>query len=104
MKTYTVEDVIKAGYNLEPIKCKYCGSLEVTFLQYVGDAQCAGCGEWQLDKAKGETEEVKLIASAYEWICPGCETMYTEIEITEHVECKKCQRTFTVSDYFHAHK
>ena len=33
-----------AECNLEPLKCKFCGSLEVVFLQYVGDAQCAECG------------------------------------------------------------
>jgi len=48
---YTVEDVINAECNLEPIQCKYCGSLEVVFLQYVGDASCQECGEWQLDES-----------------------------------------------------
>ena len=47
-KTYDVQDVINAGYNLEPLKCRYCESLEVTYMQYIGDAQCSGCGEWQL--------------------------------------------------------
>ncbi len=48
-QTYTAEQVRQAEYMLEPIKCVYCGSLEVTFLQYVdgGSAQCADCGEWQ---------------------------------------------------------
>ena len=48
MKTYDVQDVINAEYTLEPIKCRNCGSLEVTFDQYIGDAQCGTCGEWQL--------------------------------------------------------
>jgi len=47
METYTVEDVIMAECNLEPIKCKFCGSLEVTYFQYIGDASCASCGKWQ---------------------------------------------------------
>jgi ribosomal protein S27E len=46
---YDVQDVINAGFNLEPMKCRNCGSLEVTFSQYIGDAQCAMCGEWQLE-------------------------------------------------------
>ena len=46
---YDVQDVINAEFNLEPIKCRFCGSLEVTFLQYIGDAQCGDCGKWQLE-------------------------------------------------------
>ena len=46
-KTYSVDDILKAGYNLEPIKCIYCESLEVTFHQYIGDGYCAECGKWQ---------------------------------------------------------
>jgi len=53
VKTYSVEEVIAAEYTLEPMKCKYCGSLEVVFLQYVGDAHCDECGTWQLDGEKG---------------------------------------------------
>lgn len=49
-KCYTVKDVIRAGYTLDPLKCIKCGHVgEVTFLQYVGDGQCGVCGEWQLD-------------------------------------------------------
>ena len=49
VKTHDVQDVINYGYTLEPLKCRACGSLEVTFMQYVGDASCASCGEWQLE-------------------------------------------------------
>lgn len=49
MKTYDVQDVINAECNLEPLRCRFCGSLEVTYLQYVGDATCGACGEWQLN-------------------------------------------------------
>lgn len=48
-KTYTVEEVLAAGYMLEPMECKFCGSLEVVFLQYIGDAYCEECGVWQTD-------------------------------------------------------
>ncbi len=54
MKTYSVEEVIAAEYTLEPMECKFCGSLEVVFLQYVGDACCQECGRWQLDEEEGE--------------------------------------------------
>ena len=47
-------------------------------------------------------DEVALIASGYEWICPVCELLKKEIEVTETVACKKCKRTFTVIDYHHA--
>lgn len=46
-KTHDVQDVIDAEVNLEPMKCRYCGSNEVTFDQNVGDAYCANCGRWQ---------------------------------------------------------
>jgi hypothetical protein len=56
MKTYNIQDVINAEFTLEPLQCSFCGSLEVTYLQYVGDAQCAICGEWQTD----ETDETEV--------------------------------------------
>lgn len=48
-ETFTADEVRNAECNLEPIKCKHCESLEVTFYQYVdgGQAHCAECGEWQ---------------------------------------------------------
>ena len=48
-KAYSVEDVQEAGYTLEPIKCKFCGSLEVSYHQYIGDGYCNECGKWQLE-------------------------------------------------------
>ena len=48
-KSYDVQDVINAGFTLEPIKCRFCGSLEVVFFQYIGDASCQECGKWQLE-------------------------------------------------------
>ena len=50
-KIYDVQDVIDAGYTLEPLKCRKCDSLEVTFNQGIGDAYCEMCGTWQLDIA-----------------------------------------------------
>lgn len=47
---FTVHDVLNAECNLEPLVCLYCGSYEVVFQQYVGDAYCQDCGSWQLDE------------------------------------------------------
>jgi len=46
---YTIQDIINAEFNLEPLTCVHCHHVgEVTFLQYVGDGQCGMCGKWQL--------------------------------------------------------
>ena len=58
-KTYDIQDVLNAGCTLEPLVCRNCGSTEVTFSQYVGDAQCANCGRWQLDIQKREEKVAK---------------------------------------------
>ncbi len=48
---YDVQDCIDAECNLEPIKCRHCGVVgRTTFHQNVGDAYCADCGKWQLEK------------------------------------------------------
>ena len=47
-------------------------------------------------------ESVELIASGYEWVCPECDTLNKEIEVTKTVKCKKCHTTFEVQDYAHA--
>lgn len=55
MKTYTIHEVLKAGYTLEPMKCLHCGSVgETTFDQQVHDAYCAVCGKWQLPENQEE--------------------------------------------------
>lgn len=50
MERYTVKDVIKAEYTLEPLACIHCHSTEVTYHQYIGDAHCATCGTWQIEE------------------------------------------------------
>ena len=55
MKVYHVEDVIAAECNMEPLVCKFCGSIECTFHQYIGDAHCADCDQWQLEDEEGES-------------------------------------------------
>lgn len=49
LETYNCDQVRAAGYMLEPLKCIFCGSLEVVFLQYVdgGSGYCEECGKWQ---------------------------------------------------------
>ena len=47
-------------------------------------------------------ESVDIIASGYEWICPGCETFNKEIEITETVQCKGCGAVFETNPPEHA--
>ena len=44
---FDVSDVQKAGVTLAPLKCRGCGSNEVTYNQSISDAHCADCGEWQ---------------------------------------------------------
>lgn len=48
-RAYTVEEVIVAECTLEPMVCKFCGSHEVTFNQYLHDALCGDCGKWQIE-------------------------------------------------------
>jgi len=45
---------------------------------------------------------VDLIASGYDWHCPGCGRTNKEIEIYKAVECPNCGRSFKVSDCNHA--
>ena len=49
-QSYDVQDVIDAGYTLEPLKCRFCASEhDVTYNQYVNDALCEVCGKWQIE-------------------------------------------------------
>ncbi|MEJ2711000.1 MAG: hypothetical protein P8074_25550 [Anaerolineales bacterium] len=58
-----------------------------------------------MEKAEGvsTSKSVELIASGYEWICPGCEIYNQEIEITGTVKCRECGEEFVVSDHEHAY-
>jgi hypothetical protein len=51
-KSYTVNDVDRAGCTLEPLRCLFCGSPEVTYHQYIHDARCEKCGRWQKEYAR----------------------------------------------------
>jgi len=48
-KTYSVKDCIQAQSLMDPIKCEYCGSLEVVYNQTIIDGKCQDCGAWQLE-------------------------------------------------------
>jgi len=89
-KFYDVQDVLNAGYNLEPLKCRYCGSFEVSFNQYQSDAQCAECGQYQL--------EPELT-----WTCEYCgttQTDYIDVELGPTAEwtCELCEKPNSI-DY-----
>ena len=58
---YSVQDVINAEINLEPLECVNCSSTEVTYHQYVGDAYCSDCGIWQGDIHPMTIQEIKSI-------------------------------------------
>jgi len=46
---YDVQDIINAGFNLEPLKCRHCGKVgETTFNIQLNDAYCELCGKWQI--------------------------------------------------------
>lgn len=48
---FTVEDIMKVGFNLEPLKCLRCG--EIGHLSVLRTSEwtnwlCEFCGKWQL--------------------------------------------------------
>ena len=47
---------------------------------------------------------VNLIASGYEWICPHCECLNTEIEIVSTMDCAECYTSFTRGEVHHAYE
>lgn len=47
---YTIYDIQKAEYSLEPVICIHCNHIgEVIYNQYIGDGYCQWCGKWQLE-------------------------------------------------------
>lgn len=49
-------------------------------------------------------EQVNLIASGYEWTCPKCEILHTEIEVTKTVYCFRCKKYYEVGEVHHAYE
>lgn len=48
-------------------------------------------------------EAVDLVASGYEWVCPCCEELNHEIEVTEHVICPHCNVRYSANPPEHAY-
>lgn len=51
-----------------------------------------------------EQQTVELVASGYEWLCPACETLNHEIEVTTQVTCNACGATFETDPPEHAYE
>lgn len=51
---------------------------------------------------ENEKTPVDIIASGYEWICPNCEILNHEIEVTEFVDCGACHHTYPTNPPEHA--
>lgn len=49
-----------------------------------------------------DLEYVDLISTGYEWICPNCNELNNEMEITETVDCINCDKEFYVDNVEHA--
>jgi len=56
---YTIEQAMAVGYNLEPMYCKFCGAIDITYLPSVHDALCEYCGKWQIEDDPAYQEETK---------------------------------------------
>lgn len=71
------------------MKCTSCGN-EVKWVDDY-DEFCTSCCV--------KYKEIDLIASGYEWTCPKCKELKTEIEFMTQVSCLKCRLTFSVDQY-----
>lgn len=50
-----------------------------------------------------QMESVDLIASGYEWICPNCNHLNHEIEVTDVVKCGECGNCYATDAPEHAY-
>ncbi len=55
------------------------------------------------NRARVAVDEVELIAGGYEWTCPGCDELNTEVEVLPEVVCRKCGKRCQVSGHDHAY-
>ena len=86
---YDVDDVIRAGYTLEPIKCRHCGNIgDVTFNQEIMDAYCEVCGKWQLEDTDESKKMTEAKMNAYDVLLDGqvIDTVFDESEDAEDVK------------------
>ena len=56
-------------------------------------------------KVRCKMDSVDIIASGYEWVCPVCNRLNREIEITETVTCcgADCREEFEANPPEHAY-
>jgi DNA-directed RNA polymerase subunit RPC12/RpoP len=48
-KVFTVLDIQECGYNLEPLKCLYCGRIGfISHIPKLNNWMCEYCGQWQI--------------------------------------------------------
>lgn len=40
-------------------KCKFCGSGELVYHQYIGDSKCQSCGSWQNVCPNCQSEDIR---------------------------------------------
>ena len=108
-KTYTVHDVIQAGYTLAPMVRLFCGSHEVEYNQYIGDAHCASCGAWQLEeeelRKENDTED-----KGQPGICKLCghnlddswEANYIDTDADMYVREYRCRHCGAIGEERHS--
>ncbi len=57
----------------------------------------------QDDGGNNISEQVDVIASGYEWVCPACSKLNNEIEVKQTVICRDCKRAFSTRPPEHAY-
>ncbi len=56
------------------------------------------------DEVDLELDTLEMVAEGYEWTCPLCEELNSEIESVPLVRCKWCQHPFEVDNLEHAYE
>jgi ribosomal protein S27E len=99
-KGYSVDDVRRAGFTLEPMVCKHCGSTEVVYEQYVDRATCQECGKDQDEPVKRHKKVKADVGepSGYETYNDGSLVKYDEKKMLEDFKTEN-KRTWSVFDY-----
>jgi hypothetical protein len=60
-ETFTVRDIQRAEFNLEPTICRNCGSTSASYQQYIGAVACPVCGFWDSgSQIKKQLKEQKI--------------------------------------------
>ena len=99
-KGYSVDDVRRAEFTLEPMVCKHCGSTEVVYEQYVDRATCQECGKDQDEPVKRHKKVKADVGepSGYETYNDGALVKYDEKQMLEDFKSEN-KRTWNVFDY-----